>query len=190
MRNLLNGMISIAVIGAGACSGQNVAEAGNEAVSRGGPITELKGDAISSARSTEKGTAKRIAEGRIFECSFGRKRVSVSHSGNTLIYRFGTSEKPELTIEGRAESANVFYAGTFGTLDYSQQLRFVNGSASYVLSDDGLTSEFNKGNPGSSMLRVYDGENLIAKMPCKHGGGFTNVEALLDLPEDDFQIDE
>lgn len=190
MRNLLNVMISIAVIGAGACSDQYVGDVGNESVARYGPTKEPRGDASSSVQSTEKAIAKRTSEDRVFECSFGRKRVSVSRAGNTLIYRFGTLEKAELTIEGRAESANVFYAGSFGTLDYSQQLRFVNGNANYVLSEDGLTSEFNKGNPGSSMLRVYDGESLIAKMPCKRGGGFANVEALIDLPEDEFQTDE
>jgi hypothetical protein len=70
-----------------------------------------------------------------FDCDLGSKSVRITTEGGRLIYRFGAGHEPELVIREEPAVPNVFYRrDALGTRGEGQQLRFVHGRYSYVLS--------------------------------------------------------
>lgn len=67
-------------------------------------------------------------------CQLGLNAVRVTTEGTELVYRYGTTNIPELTIHGSASSHNVFFRRDRWAHGEGQRLRFVNGAYSYILS--------------------------------------------------------
>lgn len=128
----------------------------------------------------------------VFQCSFGKKQVSVTRAGTMYLYAFGLPGKPEIRVVGDPSKRNVFVSGDFGTLDGNKNLRIVNGRYSYVVFLEGLTKDYEtaRGWTGSG-LAVFDGAKQISKFACRGGFGFRqNWDSLSTPPDDpaDFEV--
>ncbi|RYY07217.1 MAG: hypothetical protein EON55_21900, partial [Alphaproteobacteria bacterium] len=131
--------------------------------------TALSIIATAGALRAEPGTASH----RVFACALGAKSVSVTASGNQLVYSFGTAAHTELRVVASASRKNVFfrtdrYAGP------QQQLRFVNGAYSYIVYSMAGNAE-TEAQSVSGLVVTKDGKK-VADMPCSTyselGGGF------------------
>ncbi|MEG3147890.1 hypothetical protein U1839_24845 [Sphingomonas sp. RT2P30] len=121
-----------------------------------------------------------------FVCNIGPKAVRVTTEGKQLVYRFGSGGKTELIIRGSKERNNIFarreMAGGSGK---GQQLRFANGTFSYVLS-----SLFIAGAAPVDKVRffvVHDGHTVMVKT-CSGAGSFEDYDQLDLLPRDTMKI--
>lgn len=118
----------------------------------------------------------------VFACSLGAKQVSVTASGNQLLYRFGTSGRTELAITGSVARNNLFFrSARFAGIE--NQLRFTNGRFSYVVFS--LAGNPGAGARGVSGLTVFDGQRTVSELTCKR---WTELHASVfetwNLPED------
>lgn len=99
----------------------------------------------------------------LFACTVGNKTVSVSRTGDQVIYHYGTRGADELTIVGTPTSGNVFQmAQRYAGMEY--QLRFTNGEFSYTV----YASEGNPrvGAHAISGLVVTKGAQRISDKAC------------------------
>jgi hypothetical protein len=70
-----------------------------------------------------------------FNCDLGSESVQIATEGGRLVYRYTARRKPELVIREDPAAPNLFYRrDALGTRGEGQQLRFVHGRYSYVLS--------------------------------------------------------
>ena len=115
-----------------------------------------------------------------FVCPLGTKAVRISTEGNELVYRYELASLPELTIRGSAKAGNLFFRHEFGGRSDAQQLRFVNGAYSYVLS-----SLFVAGG-GEDRVRfsVLRGAKVIRTQTCRGAASFEDFDQLDALPHD------
>lgn len=122
----------------------------------------------------------------IFQCSFGKKQVSITRAGPLYLYAFGLPGHPEIRVVGDPSKNNVFVSGDFGTLDGIKNLRIANGRYSYIVFFEGLTKDYEtaKASAGSG-LAVFDGSKQISKFECKGGMGFHPNWEDSDTPPDD-----
>jgi hypothetical protein len=68
----------------------------------------------------------------LFKCAVGKKIVSVTRSGDRIMYHYGAAQADEITIIGTATSGNIFQmAQRYAGMEY--QLRFTKGDFSYTV---------------------------------------------------------
>jgi len=116
-----------------------------------------------------------------FMCQLGPKAVRVTTEGRDLVYRFGTTNTTELTIRGNAASRNVFFRHDTGMRSDGQQLRFVNGAYSYVLS-----SLFVGAAGGEDWVKfsVLHDDKVVRTQSCRGSASFEDFDQLDRLPRD------
>jgi hypothetical protein len=149
----------------------------------------MKGFIIASAAVAILGVAAPAEAQRhggaetVFSCAVrGGKTVTVTNSGGTFTYRYGTRAHPELTLTGGARTGNLHfmrqrYAGV------EMQLRFTRGAYSYIvyaMEGNGQTGT----NPVSGLV-VMRGSRRISEQSCTHYTDFASgFDALDALPQD------
>lgn len=113
--------------------------------------------------SAHIGSAPR-AETPIFACSLGQKRVTVTATGDELVYRYGTRAKNEITIVGSAARRNVFFrTGRYANIE--NQIRFTRGAFSYIVFSEG--GKPSVGARPVSGLTVLRGTKPVAEFTCR-----------------------
>jgi hypothetical protein len=125
--------------------------------------------------------AAETATATLFACSIGKKTVTVTVVGQSLVYRYGTPAKAEMSIVGTAAAGNIFqmtqrYAGT------EYQLRFTKGEFSYIVYSSG--SNANVGAAATSGLVVMRGMTRILDKSCSRFAQLTLPADIFALPED------
>ncbi len=119
---------------------------------------------------------------RVFDCSLGGKRVSVTKSGDRFTYHFGTAAKDDMSITGDHSAANIFQMEQRFTGPESQ-LRFTNGEFSYIVYS--AEANANVGARSTAGLVVMRGTKVISHKLCSR---FTEMHTFdngfLSLPED------
>ena len=124
-----------------------------------------------------------------FFCSLGRHTVSVATERSRLVYRFKSRRGIEQTIVQDAPSANVFYRIQFWSTSAAQQLRFVNGPASYVVYNFFRAADYGgRGFADQSGLLVLRNGRVVARHKCKSGGRFDEDHQLDRLPADPLEL--
>lgn len=110
---------------------------------------------------------------KVFACSIGDKKVSVTTVDGRLVYRYGTASKDDLSIVGMPGSGNIHWLeGRFAGME--RQLRFTNGEYSYIIY--AAEGNANSGAAGTSGLIVARGKRVISERSCSR---YTD----LDLPD-------
>lgn len=116
-----------------------------------------------------------------FECRLGAKNVSITTQGDELVYSYGVGKNPDLVIRGSAQKNNLFARHQMGMRSDTQQLRFVNGDYSYVLS-----SLFVAGAGGDDWVKFYvlRGKKVLRAQVCRGAASFEDFDQLDRLPRD------
>ncbi|HWW58121.1 MAG TPA: hypothetical protein VN047_14615 [Sphingopyxis sp.] len=127
----------------------------------------------------------------VFTCSFGAKQLTVTQEGESLVYRYGTRSRAELTIVADAPSNRVFYHRTLYARAEDQTLRFVSGEYNYVVyahwsaPDIGMTEESRTGESYYGGLTVMRGEEELTSRRCSRGGDMREWPIFKTLPQDE-----
>lgn len=126
------------------------------------------------------------APGTIFACSIGQRNVSVTRSGDTYTYRYGTTRHTEKTIIGSAARHNLFWHYDLFPHSATQQMRFSEGRYSYVLYVDFMTPNYEgKGARDEAGIVVFNGTRRISTLHCQDSANFElTQEELAALPAD------
>ncbi len=126
--------------------------------------------------------------GVVFACGFADgKSVSVAQAGARLTYEFGLATRPEIQLTGGPGANLVFkHSGSAPRAGW-MQLRFVNGTTSYVVFHYYNLGNFVRDYEGAteqSGLFVYLHGRRVAKRLCRTGDGFLPDVDLSQIPED------
>ena len=121
----------------------------------------------------------------VFDCSFGAKRVRVVSVGAVLRYEFGRPSKAEMIVIGDPALGTVRYHRTLFAHSENKQLRFVNGTFSYLLFNRFSTPDYQgMGAEDRSGLVVLKGDHTVARLNCRSGGDFSTTFDFDRLPDD------
>ncbi len=121
----------------------------------------------------------------LYSCNAGKRQATVSRVGGQLIYTFGLPGQPQIRIVGDPKAGTVSYLHSMYPHAQHQQLRFRNGSYSYVLyarwaSPNVITQT---GGEDSSGLLIFNGTRRIVRSNCV-GDGWPADETFGNLPSD------
>ena len=116
-----------------------------------------------------------------YVCQLGQKAVRVTTEGNDLVYRYGTTKTPELTIRGNAANRKVFLRHDTAMRAEVQQLRFVNGAYSYVLSSLFVAAA---GGEDRVKFSVLHDDKVVRTQLCRGSRSFEDFGGLDGLPRD------
>ena len=127
-------------------------------------------------------------ETAVFACGFGDGgSISITQAGKRFTYSFGRKGRPEMQLRNGPGTALIFkHEGTAPRAGWTQ-LRFVNGTTSYVVFHYFHLGNFVRNYSGAteqSGLFVYERRRRVAKRLCKTGAGFDPGADLSGLPED------
>lgn len=116
-----------------------------------------------------------------FVCKLGGKEASITTEDGVLVYRFGRSGRPELTIRQKSSPQNVRYRMDYWPHANSQQLRFEHGRYSY-----GFSSWFVAGRDGEDGVGLFVMRNgkIIRWQRCRGGDWFSEDNQFGLLPVD------
>ena len=116
-----------------------------------------------------------------FECRLGAKSVRITSEGDELVYNYGAGRHPELILRGSAKRNNLFARHEMGRRSDAQQLRFVNGDYSYLLS-----SLFVAGAGGDDWVKFYvlRDDKVLSSQVCRGAASFEDFDQLDQLPRD------
>ncbi len=121
----------------------------------------------------------------LYSCNVGKRQATVSRVGDQLLYTFGLAGQPQIRIVGDPKAGTVSYLHSMYPHAQHQQLRFRNGSYSYVLyarwaSPNAITQT---GGEDSSGLLIFNGTRRVARLNCV-GDGWPTDETFGTLPSD------
>lgn len=116
-----------------------------------------------------------------FECKLGAKSVRITSEGDELVYSYGSRQNSELIIRGSAQRNNLFARHDMARRADAQQLRFVKGDYSYLLS-----SLFVAGAGGDDWVKFYvlRGGKVLRAQVCRGAPSFKDFDQLDRLPRD------
>jgi hypothetical protein len=120
-----------------------------------------------------------------FNCNLGPKMVQITTEGASLVYHYGPRGKPELTIREEPATPNVFYRHeALGSGGEGQQLRFVKGQYSYVLSSQfiaiGISDEVK--------FFVLRDDKVLFSRNCRSAPSFEDYDQFDHLPRDTLEL--
>jgi hypothetical protein len=137
---------------------------------------------ISFAVSTTIAARAETNPARVFACSIGAKRVSVTATQDGLVYHFGTATKDEMTVVGTPAAGNVFQMAQRYT-GPEFQLRFKNGEYSYIVYS--AEGNANVGASSVSGLVVMRGTKTASDRSCSRFTEFAMpANGTFAFPED------
>lgn len=178
MRMILIGCASLALVACGESAdsatesfdetGESVSE--TQETSQEAGESEAKADeVVEAARPDAQPVACASNEQALFSCTAGNKRIAVCGVTNaqgqkTAQYRFGSSDRAEIVLDG----------GRFSSVPYSgggeAQIAFANGGTRYIVYGRTVRTNFEAGEPNNpeftdGVMVVRDGKQ-VADRQC------------------------
>lgn len=120
-----------------------------------------------------------VGERAVYSCRFGGKSGSVCLGKNSIHYRFGRGNRPELDLANTADWGNIHIGGNRSQGGLNQDhIRFTNRDTHYVVHS-GETGSLNE-RPGRrlsgiAVLQGSAGQSEVAHLQCKQSAAFDSA---------------